>query len=72
MDPAHFRILNNELFNKNPYVFSEQSIYIILNIKLAMCMAKNGKDTKHTRHFSIIVHFVINCDDFNVQNTVWC
>ena len=35
-------------------------------------MAKNGKDTKHTRNISIIIHFVINVEECNLHKTVWC
>ena len=30
---------------------------IVLDRKYAMCMAKNGKDTKHTGHISRRMHF---------------
>ena len=33
---------------------------IVLDSKSAMCMAKNGKDTKHTIHIVRIMHFVRN------------
>ena len=33
---------------------------IVLDSKSAMCMAKNGKDTKHTRHVSRRMQFVRN------------
>ena len=35
-------------------------------------MAKNGKDTKHTRHIPIGMHFVINGKELNLNKTVWC
>ena len=47
---AHFRILIHELLKKDPDLFPEEGPLIVLDIKSAMCMAKNGKDTKHTRH----------------------
>ena len=53
MDIAQFRIPNNELLNKDTDVVLEQAPLIILDRKPDMCMAKNGKDTKHTRHLSI-------------------
>ena len=35
-------------------------------------MAKNGKETKHTRHISRIIHYLINDEEFNFHKTVWC
>ena len=35
-------------------------------------MAKNGKDTKHTRQISRGIYFVINCEWFNLHKTLWC
>ena len=55
---SHFRMLNNEIINKYPDVILEQLPLIILDRKSAICMANNGKDT---RHIAIIIHFVRNC-----------
>ena len=33
---------------------------VVLDIKYAMCMSRNGKDTKHTRHISRRMHLVRN------------
>ena len=57
---AHFRMLIHEFLNKDPDIFPEEAILMVLDSKSAMCMAKNGKDTKHTRHISRIIHFVRN------------
>ena len=57
MDLAHFRMLIHELFNKDPDIVPEEDPIIILYGKYAVCMAKNGKDTKHTRHISRRIHF---------------
>ena len=54
---AHFIILIHELLNKDPDIVPEEAPLIVLDSKSAMCMAKNGKDTKHTRHISRILHF---------------
>ena len=72
MDLAHFRMLNNQLLNKYPYLILEQAPLIILDIKSAFCMAKNGKDTKHTRHISRRTYFVRNGEELNLHKTVWC
>ena len=52
---AHFRMLNKE-----PDVVPEQSPIIILDRKSDICMAKNGKYTKHTIHISRRIHFLRN------------
>ena len=36
-----------------------------------MCMTKNGKYTKHTRHIFRIMHFVRNNEQWNIHN-IWC
>ena len=63
MEFSHFIILNNELMNKDPYVVLLQEPLIILDIKSAVCMENNGKDTKHTRNVSRRMHFVRNCEE---------
>ena len=37
-----------------------------------MCLAKNGKDTKHTRHISRIMHLVRNVEKCKMHKTDWC
>ena len=49
MNLENFRNLNNEFSNKNLDAVPEQAPQIILSKKSAICMAKNGKDTKRTR-----------------------
>ena len=57
---AHFRMLINELSNKDPYIVPEEAPLIVLDNKYAVCMAKNSKDTKQTRHITRRMHFVRN------------
>ena len=45
---------------------------IVLDIKSAVCMAKNGKDTKHTRHIARRMHFVSNGEKFKMHKIYWC
>ena len=45
--------------------------FIVLFLKSDVCMAKNGKDTKHTRQISRRMYFVKN-DEYFIHNTVWC
>ena len=35
-------------------------------------MAKNGKDTKHTRYITRRVNLVRNCEKFKLHNIDWC
>ena len=46
---ANFRMLIHEFLNKDPDMVPEEDPLIILDSKSTMCMANNGKDTKHTR-----------------------
>ena len=54
---ANFRMLIHELLNKDPDIFIEESPLIILDSKTAICMAMNGKDTKHTIQTARRMHF---------------
>ena len=45
---------------------------IVLDIKSAMCMAKNVKDIKHTRHIARRMHFVRNGEKFKMHKIDWC
>ena len=52
MDLAHFRILIHELLKKDTDIVPEEAPLIVLDSKSAICMANNGKDTKHTRNIA--------------------
>ena len=43
---------------------------IVLDSKSAMCMAKNGKDIKHTRHIARIMHLVRNGGKFKMKKLI--
>ena len=64
-------MINNELLNKDPNVVLEQSPFVILDRKPAICISHHGKDTKHTRHISRIIYFVINVEEWILHKTVW-
>ena len=49
MELEHYRILINELLNKDPYIVPEEAPLTILDSKSAVCMANHGKDNKYTR-----------------------
>ena len=60
MELAHFRMLIPALLNKDTDIVPEEAPLIILNIKSAVCMDKNGKDINHKRNISRRVHLVRN------------
>ena len=57
---SHFRMLVHEFLNEDPDMVPKEYPLIVLDSKSSMCMAKNGKDTKHTRHIARIMHFLRN------------
>ena len=69
---SHFRMLVHELFNEDPDMVPKEAPLIVLDRKLAMCMAKYGKDTKHTRHISRRMYFVRNGDKCKMHKIYWC
>ena len=71
MDLSHFKVLIDELLNKDPNKFLEEAPLIILDIKSAVFMDKNGKDTKDTRHIYRRVHLVRNSENFKMKNIDW-
>ena len=60
MSLAHFRMLLHELLNNDPYIVSEEAPLIVLDSNSYICMANNGKDTKHTRHIARRMNLVRN------------
>ena len=69
---AHFRMLFNELLNEDPDMVPKEAPLIVLDSKSAMCMAKNGRDTKHTRQISRRMHFVRNGEKCKMHKIYWC
>ena len=45
---------------------------IVLDRRSTMCMAKNGKDTKHTRHIASRMHFARNVEKCKMHKIDWC
>ena len=58
--------------NEDPDMVPKEAPLIVLDRKSAMCMAKNGKDTKHTRHIARRMHFVRNGEKCNMHKIDWC
>ena len=69
---AHFRVLIHELFNKDPNIVPEEVPLILLYSKYVLCMAKNSKDTKHTKHISRGIHFLRYGEKCKMRNIYWC
>ena len=57
---SHFIMLICELLNNDPDIVPEEAPFIVLDSKYALCMAKNGKENKHTRHIESRMHSVRN------------
>ena len=72
MDLAHFRMLINEVLNKDPDIVPKEAPLIVMDRKSAMCMAKNGKNTKHNRHIARIMHLVRNGEKCKMHKIDWC
>ena len=69
---AHFRVFIHEFLNKDPDIIPEEAPLIILDSKSDMCMANNGKDTKHTRQIARRMHFVRNGEKCKMHKIYWC
>ena len=64
---AHFIMLIHELLKKFPDIVPEEAPLIVLDSKYAMCMAKDCKDTKPTRHIARRMYFVSNGEKCNMH-----
>ena len=51
---------------------TKEAPLIVLDSKSSMCMSKNGKDTKHTRHITSRMHFVRNGEKYKTNKINWC
>ena len=69
---AHFIMLVHELLNEDPYMVPKEAPLVVLDSKSAICMAKNGRDTKHTRHISRRMHFLRNGEKCKMHKIDWC
>ena len=72
MAVAHFRMLVHELLIEDPYIVPMEAPLIVLDSKSAMCMAKNVRDTKHTRHIARRMNFVRNGEKCKMHKIEWC
>ena len=68
---SHFMMLVHKLLNEDPDMVPKESPLIVLDSKSSMCMAKNGKDTKHTRRIARIMYFVRNGENCKMHKIDW-
>ena len=71
MDLSHFRMLINGLLKKDLDIVTYEAPLIILDSKYVVCMANNGKDTKHTRHIYRRLNLVRNSEDYKINKIDW-
>ena len=69
---SHLRMLIHEFLNKYPDIFPEEAPLIVLDIKYTMCIAKNGKDTKHTIQMARRTNLVRNGEKCKMHKIYWC
>ena len=60
-------MLVHELLNEYPDMVPKEAPLIVLDSKSAMCIDKNGRDNKHTRHIARRIHFVRNGEKCKMQ-----
>ena len=72
MSLAHFRMLIHELLNKDPDIVPEKDPMILLDSHYDLCMDKNVKDTKHTRHVTRRIYLVRNSENCKMHKIDWC
>ena len=65
-------MLIRELMNKDLDIVPGGSPLFVLDSKYAMCMAKNSKDTKHTRYIARRMLFVRNGEKCRMHKIDWC
>ena len=69
---AHFIILIHEFLNKDTDIFLEEAPLIVLDIKSDVCMANDGKDTKHTSKIVRRMNLVRNGEKCKMHKIDWC
>ena len=72
MTLAHIRMLIHEFLKKDPDMVPEKAAFIVLDSKSSMCMANNGKDTKHNRNIARIMKSIRNGEKCKIHKIDWC
>ena len=65
-------MLVHDLLNVYPDIVTKEAPLIVFDIKSAMCMANNGKNTKKTGNITRIMHFVQNGQKCKMPKIDWC
>ena len=65
-------MLIHELLNKDLDIVPREAPMIILDSKTAVCMAKNDKDTKHTRIIARRMNPLRNGENCKMHKIDWC
>ena len=65
-------MLIHKFLSKDLEIVIEEAPLIVLDSKYAMCMAKNGKDIKHTRKIARRMHLVRNGEKCKMHIINWC
>ena len=60
------------MLNENPDIVPKEYPLIVLDRKSSVCVANNGKDTKHTRHIARRIHFVRYGEKCKIHKIDWC
>ena len=69
---AHFRMLIHELLNEDPDIVPEESSFIVLDGKIAICTDNNGRDANHTRKIARRMNLVRNGEKSKMYKLYWC
>ena len=60
------------MLRKDPDIVPEEAPLIFFDSRSDLCMDKNGKDTKHTRHIARRMNFVRNGEKCKMHKIDWC
>lgn len=69
---AHFKMLNSALKGEDPDQLPSDPPLIVMDSKSGIDMAKNGKNSKHTRHIMRRIHFVHMGEAEGYHQAAWC
>ena len=67
-----FQDIIHELLNKDADRVPEEAPLIVLDIKSAMCMAKDGNYIRNTSNIARRIHFVSNGEKCKMHKIDWC
>ena len=65
-------MLIHESLSKDSDIVPEEPPLVVLDSNSAVCMSKNGKYTKHTRHIARRMNLVRNGEKCKMHKIDWC